>query len=150
MYAVKLGNHSLAKKLLQLGADVNKAKRAPNSPLFAAFNHIKDFGDDAMVRTLLEWGADTEIDPIFKMFENPADFDGSPVLEWIKTPLGGRRCELIGLQQDPAINGMVGVAGDYKKDKDRYVFTTEGTNRKILVRPRNLKRRDRTPSDPGN
>lgn len=67
----------------------------------------------------------------------------------LQTPLGGRRCEILGLQRRSDLNGLAGVAGKYSPDSDRYAFVVKQTKEHVLVKTANLKRRDRTPLDPG-
>ena len=107
---------------------------------------FKNSGPIASV--LLEWGAD--IEP-FHRCDGVADLAETngylELAKLLRTPLGGRRCEIFGLASQADMNGMTGIATKYMSEKDRYVVVLEETDKKVLVRPTNLKRRDRAPND---
>ena len=60
-----------------------------------------------------------------------------------------RRCEIINLNHRKDLIGQTCIVEKYIAKKDRYKVTTEHTGETFLVGPDNLKRRDRTPDDPG-
>lgn len=84
-----------------------------------------------------------------KMSEIAREEGNTLLADLLKTPLGGRRCEITGLQRRADLNGKTGVASRYLPKAGRYVVTEEYTREQMQVRPVNLKRRDRTPMDCG-
>ena len=60
-----------------------------------------------------------------------------------------RRCEIVNLNKRKDLIGQTCVVEKYIAKKDRYKVTTEHANETFLVGRDNLKRRDRTPNDPG-
>ena len=103
---------------------------------------------DETAKLLFEWGASlTERGwkgPKFmRMSEIPRNV---PLLQ---SEFGGRRCELINLNQRKDLNGQTCVVEKYIAKKNRYKVATEHTGETFLVGTDNLKRRDRTPEDPG-
>ncbi|EJK44974.1 hypothetical protein THAOC_36443, partial [Thalassiosira oceanica] len=67
----------------------------------------------------------------------------------LQSEFGGRRCELINLNQRADLMGKTCVVMKYLPRKDRYKIKMEHSDESFLVGPDNLKRRDRTPDDPG-
>merc|ERR1719356_2082039 len=67
----------------------------------------------------------------------------------LQSKFAGRRCELVNLNNRRDLIGQTCVVEKYIARKDRYKITTEHTNESFLVGPNNLRRRDRTPEDPG-
>lgn len=131
--------------LLQMGADINLIDRKG----WPCMHHVVLFKNSGPIASvLLEWGAD--IEP-FHRCDGVADLAETngylELAELLRTPLGGRRCEIFGLASQADMNGMTGIATKYMSEKDRYVVLLEETDKKVLVRPTNLKRRDRTPND---
>jgi Ring finger domain/Ankyrin repeats (3 copies) len=126
--------------LLQRGAKVEAKNAFGISPLFYACRSPKGFD---VAKVLLQWGAHTDHRHVKLATEN----DNIELAFLLDTPLGGRRCELVGLKG--RLNGMTGVVGRYFQKMDRYEFTLEATKEGIKIRSCYLKRRDRTPSDPG-
>jgi len=133
--------------LLQNGADVN----AQNCVGATAFETVAfRFEFDAQARLLLEWGARKESN-LIDLPQATREGGNSALAHLIQTPLGGRRCEIMGLSKRSDLNGTTGIAGKYIAEKDRYVVMVEGKTNKesVLVKTSNLKRRDRTADDCG-
>ena len=93
-------------------------------------------------RLLLTWGAKSVSSP-----PSSISFGESELLTLMNTALGGRRCEFVGLKGRKDLNGETGVANEYVAAEERYIVEIEWTKEKVKVRPANLKRRDRTPTD---
>ena len=137
-------NITLMSTLLRLGANVNSKTCFGLSPFRVALSAADD-GNEDPARFLLEWGA-TEAFGF-----SPSQVAMLPDLLNLaqNTPLGGRRCEISGLQSRPDLNGLTGVAFKFLPDKDRYAVQIESTQEQVLIKSSNLTRRDRTPVDPG-
>jgi len=60
-----------------------------------------------------------------------------------------RRCEIINLNQRKDLIGQTCIVEKFTAKKNWYKVTTEHTHETFLVGRDNLKRRDRTPDDPG-
>ena len=61
-----------------------------------------------------------------------------------------RRCEIVNLNHREDLIGQTCIVEKYIARKDRYKVTTEHAHETFLVGRDNLKRRDRTPDDPGH
>ena len=136
-------NHycGLMSVLLQMGAKVDPKSTLGLSPLEQALT-LDRLVEPA--RLLLTWGATFPIDGF------SIDQIVDPKLKrLLKMPLGGRRCEVVGLQGRADLNGKKGIAFSYDKTKERYGVQMEHTDEKVLIRPINLQRHDRTPEDCG-
>lgn len=98
------------------------------------------------VRVCLEWGGEKEVEAI----ERAEACGFEDLHNLLVSPLGGRRCEIVGLKKARSRwNGKIVTMGEYFLEKDHYRATIEGTNETLLIHTKNLKRRDRTPEDPG-
>jgi hypothetical protein len=75
--------------------------------------------------------------------------ENTALLELVAYELGGRRCEIVGLQKNPELNGKIGVTTQHLPNKERYVFQffDVPNSKPVQVRPANLKRRDYTMDD---
>ena len=133
--------------LLQWGAKVDPRTDFGTTPLTQACINAHELGDVA--RILLQWGANTsERGPQGETLSQLASATGnSKLAKLLETPLGGRRCEVIGLKARSDLNGRTVVTTRYLPTKDRYAVEVELTGETVLIRPENLKRRDRTPKD---
>jgi hypothetical protein len=103
-------------------------------------------------RLLLAWGAVADKPgPLGKLpHENARTHARNKKLAvLLQTPLGGRRCEIVGLKNRLDLNGKTGIAKRYIPKHERYVVELEHTDQCVNVRPANLQRRDRTPLDCG-
>ncbi|KAL9190411.1 hypothetical protein ACHAXT_007622 [Thalassiosira profunda] len=148
-YAVICKHVDLVSILLQFGADVNAIDAT--GQFAVTMGTFEEFHEGA--RVLLEWGAQLAPQPSAHTkdeFVRKAIRDGNMKLaNLLSSELGGRRCELLNLSARPDLNGKTGVVEEYLPDKDRYKIVLEGSKESALVRPTNLKRRDRTPTDCG-
>jgi len=144
------GNIGLMTLLLQLGAKVDPRSAFGMSPFEQTC--LNEELEDA-ARLLLAWGA---------VHDGAAPEDGSlphenalrfahnkKLSDLLQTPLGGRRCEIVGLQSRTDLNGCTGIAKRYLRARKRYEVEVEHTGESMAVRPENLRRRDRTPLDCG-
>lgn len=134
----KLGTMSI---LLQLGANIEIVNDLGATAFTWTFATTWDETDKAW-KLLYEWGATIDgslTDVRNRILNNPL----------LKTEFGGRRCEIIDLNIRKDLIGQTCVVEKYIPKKARYKITTEHTKETFLVGPNNLKRRDRTPKDPG-
>ena len=138
----------LASLLLQNGAAVNVYDSMGGSPILA-FRESHAHGHANGLATLLyEWGASLE-------HHVPGDagavwdrnLQSLPIFhdEFVK-----RRCEIVNLNQRKDLIGQTCIVEKYIAKKERYKVTTEHARETFLVGRDNLKRRDRTPDDPGH
>lgn len=175
-HATKGNRIHLIRLLLQCGADTNAPTAMGLSPFLASCTS-KRYQSIAML--FLEWGVDKEstapgppgvgdvtaIDIARNFAEN------EELLEVLKSPLGGRRCEIVGLESPAAaattnLNGRTCIVGKYFDTTDEYAVTIgehampidgaaaaaagdDDSNKSPKIKSKNLKRRDRTPEDPG-
>jgi hypothetical protein len=102
---------------------------------------------------LLQWGASKDpLNGALDLAQRAQEHGKTELAHLLQTRLGGRRCELVGLSRCAELNGLTGIAGRYDADLDQYTLTImEGTtNQEVQVAGVHLKRRDRTPEDPGD
>lgn len=141
-------NQSIMEMLLQLGADVDPKDCFGITPLCHACRILKG---DAAARVLLQWGASKDpLNGALDLVQRADEFGKKELAHLLQTPLGGRRCELVGLDCCKELNGMTVIAGGYDGESDEYIVTLEHTNKDMKVGSIHLKRRDRTPDDPGD
>jgi hypothetical protein len=131
-------NIGLMRLLLQLGAKVDPKSAFGMTP-FQQACHNPEL--DEVARLLLTWGAATD-----KHDEYARD---AKLVDLLETPLGGRRCEIVGLQSRADLNGKTCVATRYLPKQERYEAHVEETDEQVQIRPANLQRRDRTQLDLG-
>jgi hypothetical protein len=161
----------LMRLLLQNNANVDPFSSSPQTPFFQAC-YLKRLTPAALL--LLEWGATKEFDKSHglytgarhKALDIALEARNKPLVNLLKSPLGGRRCEILGLESRSDLNGRTCVAVRYFKDDDRYAvrigeYPPEDDNNEVYVNKddfkfefvkvkySNLKRRDRTHIDPG-
>jgi hypothetical protein len=147
----------LATKLLMLGADVDPKNAFGFTPLFGSCYFPQDY---EVSQVLIQWGADKETtmanpDPTNNegsesALEAAASNGNAKLACLLQSPLGGRRCEMVGLKQRSDLNGLTCIVGKYLGEAvDRYEAQVETTKEAVRIRSANLKRRDRTPSNPG-
>ena len=141
------GHKELASLLLQNGAAVNVYDSMGLSPLLRAFRKSRGLVNE-IVSLLYEWGASFE----HHLPSEPGaawdrHFQSLPMFhdEFVK-----RRCEIVNLNQRKDLIGQTCIVEKYIAKKDRYKVTTEHAHETFLVGRDNLKRRDRTPDDPGH
>lgn len=137
------GHTGLMSILLQHGAKVDPKSCFGMTPLHQACCY-KSL--DHAARLLLEWGADISNPELVKQAESSGNAKLARLLE---TPLGGRRCQISGLEKRTDLNGLTGIAEKYFPKSDRYAVVVEQTEESFQIRTSNLKRRDRTPDDVG-
>ena len=138
--------------LLQYGAEVDPENSFGDTPLVCSVDKPVL---EAATRLLMEWGADST-----RMQTNMAGFKSDlptvalmygnkRIAALLKSELGGRRCEIFGMESRKDLNGLTGVCEKYLPEKDRYKVVVEKTSEEFLVSSKKLKRRDRTPDDCG-
>ena len=84
-------------------------------------------------------------------------FGNKKLEKFLNSPLGGRQCELVGLQTRSDLNSSTCVISKYLPDVDTYIVKMEICSLKmenvsqeaIKVKSANLKRRDKTAEDCG-
>ncbi|EJK58238.1 hypothetical protein THAOC_21655, partial [Thalassiosira oceanica] len=108
---------------------------------------------ETMIRLLLSWGASffPGRECSREGFISDARKHGRHELaNLLESELGGRRCEIVNLSARPELNGKTCVVDEYLPACDHYKVTLETKSEDVLVLgPKNLKRRDRTPQDCG-
>ena len=135
--------------LLERGAAVDPQTAFGTTPYKQALQYKRLV---PAARLLLAWGAenvwrDTKISFCNEHCQQPCEISHGcrQFVALVKTDLGGRRCELCGLNGRPDLNDEVGTVGRYYADRGRYIFTVEGSGEQIRVKPVNLRRSDLTP-----
>jgi len=156
-HATKGNRFDLVRLLLQYGADVDAVGAMGLSPLLAACTS-KRYHSIALV--FLEWGANKEstapgppgVDDITAI-DIAQNFAGNEELaNLLKSPLGGRRCKIVGMKSQADLNGQSCLVGEYFDAINAYnVRVGEHPNGKncVKIKTQNLSRRDRTVEDPG-
>ena len=110
-------------------------------------------------RLLLSWGAElfdegkqlTKLEKlaVFVNLSRKGDAKAA-IAKLMSSELGGRRCEIVSATN--TLGDLVGktcVVEEYLERSDQYKVKMEFTNEVLLLGVDNLKRRDRTPQDPG-
>jgi len=155
--AAKVYQYDLMKYLLLKGADVNSFNSFGASVLTMV--SAMDGGHYLeAVRLLLSWGAELFLGGEPMSEEGKLSFVGGlskddrvEIAELVSSELGGRRCEIV---SSPNTHGgsLVGktcVVEEYLEESNQCKVTMEFTNEVLLIGADNIKRRDRTPQDPG-
>ena len=143
---VMSGHKELTALLLEQGAPVEVCDSHGGTPTLSALLISHGLVNE-IVTVLYEWGASLE-------HHLPGDDGTRADTILAKTPmfhneLVKRRCEIIDLNQRKDLIGQTCIVEKYIAKKDRYKVTTEHSHETFLVGRDNLKRRDRTPDDPG-
>lgn len=139
--------------LLQEGANTEIMNIVGHTALGNELHNRTELSDAA--RLLLTWGAKIPAKSDFSTYFDDLFANKSEGWEFIRestllqSEFGGRRCELINLNQRADLMGKTCVVMKYLPRKDRYKIKMEHSDESFLVGPDNLKRRDRTPDDPG-
>ena len=155
--AMMFHNLDLMSILLQLGTDVHYRNATGSTALFHAAGNPEHY---EKARLLLEWGAEFTVPPAAIMTQEEGLSDrelfirtlvgiDTKLTPLIGSELGGRRCEIVNLLNHPKLNGRTCVVDEYFANKERYKVVLEGSKDTVLIRPANLKRRDRTQTDCG-
>ena len=156
MIAITKEQLTLMTLLLQLGADAQSRDCQGSTTISTMFNDdmfAARVDPNKMVRLLLSWGANffPEVGQSRGCCISVARRYGHLELaNLVESELGGRRCEIVNLSSQPDLNGKTCVADEYLPSSNQYKVTLETKSKKVmLLRPGNLKRRDRTPQDCG-
>ncbi|EJK45495.1 hypothetical protein THAOC_35888 [Thalassiosira oceanica] len=148
-------HHDMMSYLLLNGADVNILNFGGDSVLTTWC-----FGKDNCSETpklLLSWGAEhiesgKQMTKKLKLaLRHEISAKGHfEIANLMSSELGGRRCEIVSAPntRDDLV-GKTCVVEEYVKISDQYKVTMEFTNEVLLLDANSLKRRDRTPQDPG-
>ena len=107
-------------------------------------------GDDAC-SVLLGWGA--EIGDRAGFASEAKGYGNVRLAQLVSSELGGRRCEILPSEDsdgDGRLAGRTCVAGRYLPDVKSHEVRLEYTGEAAFVASRHLRRRDRTPADPGD
>ena len=117
------------------------------------------FVDDSSktIRLLLSWGAELFLKGKQMAKEQKLCLCDSihkrgnvTIANLMSSELGGRRCEIVSAPSTRGdLAGKTCVVEEYIKKSDQYKVTMEFTNELLLIGVDGLKRRDRTPQDPG-
>ena len=151
-----LQQHDLMTYLLLNGADVNIINFTGMSLLVMVCCDKVDNSKTA--RLLLSWGAELFVEGKQLTKEQKLDLSGAfyrkgkvaAFVKLLSSDLGGRRCEIVSVPNThDDLVGKTCVVEEYIKESDQYKVTMEFTNEVLLLGMENLKRRDRTPQDPG-
>ncbi|EJK67634.1 hypothetical protein THAOC_11305 [Thalassiosira oceanica] len=142
--------------LLLNGADVNILDSRGASVL-TSFCLVEDNLSET-VRLLLSWGAEliekgeqvTCQEVKLSLCYEIATTGNIEIANLMSSELGGRRCEIVsGPKTRDDLVGKTCVVEDYVEISDQYKVRMEFTNEELLLGVGDLKRRDRTPQDPG-
>ena len=146
-FTVLKEHKELTSLLLQYGAPIDIHGGNGVTPiLYALGGKSRGFLNET-VSMLYEWGASLEHKVSGVARENMDELLATtPMFE---NELVKRRCEIISLNQRKDLIGQTCIVEDYIAKKDRYTVTTEHVRETFHIRRDNLKRRDRTPDDPG-
>jgi len=148
--------HDLMSYLLLNGADANAQGSLGASVL--SLICWEECNQSQAVSLLLGWGAElfcggkqmTTEEKLEMCDDLSRNANTAAVAELLSPELGGRRCEVISTPntRDDLV-GKTCVVEEYIKAPARYKVRMEFTNEVLLLDADNLKRRDRTPQDPG-
>ena len=144
--AASYDKKELAYLLLQNGAAVDVNESHGGTPILSPLYQSGGLANE-IVTMLYEWGASLE----HRMQgEQKALVDKiRATTPMFKNEIIKRRCEITNLDQRKDLNGQTCIVAKYIAKKNRYKVTMEHAHETFLVGPNNLKRRDRTPNDPG-
>ncbi|EJK50119.1 hypothetical protein THAOC_30943 [Thalassiosira oceanica] len=140
-------NTELASLLLQYGADINAYDAKGGTAIIIALQQSRGIVDET-VTLLYEWGASLEHHLPGEVGAKANEFFVAPT-PMFQNGLVRRRCEIVELDRRRDLIGQTCIVEKYIARKDRYKVTTEHARETFLVGRDNLKRRDRTPDDPG-
>ena len=140
-------NVNLASILLQRGADV-EVKDSQAATMIVRNIAYGQGSFESFGKLALEWGATTTGHAIDLLEKLESDADPS-FAALLKSEFGLRRCEIIGLGTRPDLNGNTCLVNGYLPETDEYEVAMEHSRETIILSRANLKRRDRTPGDPG-
>lgn len=140
-------NVNLASILLQRGADV-EVKDSQAATMFVRNIAYGQGSFESCGKLALEWGATTTGHAIDLLEKLESDADPS-FATLLKSQFGLRRCEIMGLGSRPDLNGNTCVVKGYLPETDEYEVAMEHSDETLILSGENLKRRDRTPGDPG-
>lgn len=143
-------NADVASVLLQLGADVDVKDSGGSTPLARTLlrEQLPAVSFETCGRLALEWGAASagrHVVALLAGSESARDVSTAALLE---SELGGRRCEVVGHERSD-LNGNTCVADEHLPENDEYRVVMEHSREELVLSRENLKRRDRTPQDPG-
>ena len=150
-------HHNLMTYLLLNGADVNIIGADGSSVLVMTCCETNTSGDHSnFARLLLSWGAELFLQGKQMTKEHKLELcDGISesnvkFANLVSSELGGRRCEIVSAPstRDDLV-GKTCVVEEYIKTSDQYKVKMEFTSEVLLLGVDDLKRRDRTPQDPG-
>ena len=143
-------NADIASVLLQLGADVDVKDSGGSTLLVRSVfrEQLPAVSFESCGRLALEWGAATagrHVVALLAGSESARDVTRAALL---KSELGGRRCEVVGHGRSD-LNWNTCVADEHLPENDEYRVVMEHSREELVLSHENLKRRDRTPQDPG-
>ena len=147
--------HDLMSYLVLNGADVNILESAGGSVLYMVCCEEVNYSQAANL--LLSWGAELFEDGKQMTKERKLglrDFisgnENAALAKLVSPELGGRRCEIVNTTNTRSdLVGKTCVVEEYIEISDQFKVRMEFTDEVLLLGVGNLKRRDRTPQDPG-
>ena len=142
--------------LLLNGADVNILQSHGASVLTVVCSDKDDYNSKA-IRLLLCWGTELFHQGVQMKKEEKLRYCDSiskrgnvAIAKLISSELGGRRCEIVSPTKTRSdLVGKTCVVEEYITKSNQYKVKMEFTNKVLLLGVDDLKRRDRTPQDPG-
>ncbi|EJK65264.1 hypothetical protein THAOC_13896, partial [Thalassiosira oceanica] len=154
-FAALYRQHDLMSYLLLKGADVNILDAAGCSVLTPCCR--AEDNPSKPVRLLLGWGAENVVkgerfsqERKLALRHEISAKGHVKIASLLSSELGGRRCEIVSAPKTrDDLVGKTCVAEEYIEISDQYKIRMEFTNEELLLGVGNLKRRDRTPQDPG-
>ena len=157
--AAKTKQHDMMSFLMLNGADVGILTSSGTSVLTLICDEDNKLSSSVL---LLSWGAELfqegkQICYYNRQHQSLAGEDArSSILPTItianlmSSELGGRRCEIVNPPNSrDYLAGKTCVVEEYIEESNQYRITMEFTNEVLLLGADSLKRRDRTPQDPG-
>ena len=163
--AALYNQHDFMSYLLMNGADVNIIGSIGASVLSVTCGgYVRsvvssdDHNDSSKtIRLLLSWGAELFEEGKQLTKQEKLDVCGvlsrnknAAIAKLMSSELGGRRCEIVSTTNTRSdLIGKTCVVAKYIKESNQYKVTMEFTNEVLLLGATSLKRRDRTPQDPG-
>eukprot|EP00574_Skeletonema_japonicum_P011383 CAMPEP_0201713874 /NCGR_PEP_ID=MMETSP0593-20130828/558_1 /ASSEMBLY_ACC=CAM_ASM_000672 /TAXON_ID=267983 /ORGANISM="Skeletonema japonicum, Strain CCMP2506" /LENGTH=416 /DNA_ID=CAMNT_0048203079 /DNA_START=20 /DNA_END=1270 /DNA_ORIENTATION=+ len=161
-FAILMPSHNidLMRYLLLRGSNVNKKSDSGATPLSAvceigvSISSSLDPGQAVeAAKLLLSWGAEYDSDRGSMgskecCLARAQAQSNVELVSILQSKLCGRRCELVNLSSLSEMNGRTCIVEEYLKSSKQYTVTVLGRRKEeIIVRPDNLKRRDRTLQD---
>ena len=152
--AARNNRHDLMSHLLLNGVDVNILDSSGASVLAGICFHNDS---SKSIRFLLSWGAELFIEgkqvtkgKTLALCEKVFQRSDAATAQLLSSELGGRRCEIVSVPSTRVdLVGKTCVVEEYLEGSDQHKVKMEFPDEVLLLGADCLKRRDRTPQDPG-